>query len=50
MIDQITNDSKVKLKNYEKFLEKYGTKQRFFSNTVAKRISEHKEEIHLAGD
>ena len=50
MIDQTTNDTKVKLVYYEKFIEKYGTKKLFFSETVAKRISELKEEIHLASD
>lgn len=50
MIDQTTKDPKVKLKYYEDFIIKYGTKQSYLSNTVAKRISELKEEIHLAAD
>lgn len=50
MIDQTTKDPKVKLKYYEDFIKKYGTKQSYLSNIIAKRISSLKEEIHLAID
>ena len=50
MIDQSSDDPKIKLEYYQNFKKKFGGKQRFFSELVAKRISELKEEIHLAGD
>ena len=50
MIDQTTKDPKVKLRYYEGFIEKYGTKHRYYSDAVAKRISKLKEEIHLGSD
>lgn len=50
MIDATSKDPAIKLEHYEKFIKKFGTNHRFFSETVAKRISDLKEEIHLAGD
>ena len=50
LIDQTSKEAKVKRENYENFIKKYGTKQRYLSDFVAKRITELKEEIHLATD
>ena len=45
--DQHLKDPKVKLEYYESFIKKFGTEQRYFSETVAKRIKELKQEIHF---
>ena len=50
MVDQTNKDPKVKLEHYENFIKKFGKTGPFFSQIVSKRISELKEEIHLAAD
>tara|TARA_R110002049_G_scaffold72015_5_gene185748 strand:- start:21274 stop:22458 length:1185 start_codon:yes stop_codon:yes gene_type:complete len=48
--DQHLKDPKVKLEYYERFITKFGTQQRYFSETVLKRIKELKQEIHFASN
>ena len=43
LIDQTSKEAKVKWENYENFIKKYGTKQPYLSDFVAKRISELKK-------
>lgn len=50
LIDQTNKDPKVKLEYYENFIKKFGKKKPYTSDTVIKRISELKEEIHFATD
>ena len=47
LYDQYSKDSKEKLRYYERFIEKFGTKKGYFSLLVKKRISELKEEAHI---
>lgn len=48
--DQYYQDPKVRLSYYENFEKKFDKKHRYYSETVAKRIRELKEEIHFAGN
>ncbi len=48
LADLYNKDPKIRLKLYEDFIKMFGTKQRYFSEFAAKRISELKEEIHFA--
>jgi len=54
LFDRLNKDPKLKLKYYEKYLEKYGkNKSRFdsyYSKMASERISQLKEEIHLNTD
>ncbi len=50
MADQYYMDPKIRLKYYEDLIKLFGTKQQYFSEFAAKRISELKEEIHFAKD
>ncbi len=50
LVDQLYEDPKVKLNQYSSFLEKFGDKKPYFSDVVAKRISELKEEMHFASE
>ena len=50
LIDQTSKDTKVKLEYYESFIQKFGKKKPYISDFVAKRISELKQEQHLAKD
>ena len=46
LYDQLHKDPSKKLSYYERFVELYGTEQRYMSEMVQKRISELKEQIH----
>ncbi|MGB3151489.1 MAG: tetratricopeptide repeat protein [Maribacter sp.] len=48
LYDQLGEDAKKKLEYYEGFLQKYGSKQPYISDIVARRISELKEQIHFS--
>lgn len=48
--DQLYKDPKMKLDLYQGFIAKFGINKRYFSETVSKRISELKEEIHFASE
>lgn len=50
LVDQLYDDPKVKLDQYSSFLEKFGDKKPYFSDVVATRISELKEEMHFASE
>lgn len=50
LIDQTSKAPREKLKCYESSLKRLGKKRPYVSEIVAKRISELKEEIHLAKD
>jgi tetratricopeptide (TPR) repeat protein len=50
LADQLYKNPKVKLVYYENFINKFGTDKTYVSETVKKRISELKEEIHFAGN
>ena len=47
LADQYYKDPKIRLQYYENLIKMYGTKQQYFSEFAAKRISELKEEIHF---
>jgi len=46
LTDRYYKDPKVKLKHYERYLDRFGVKAPYFSETAKKRISELKEQIH----
>ncbi len=46
--DQYYEDPKAKLELYEGFIKKFGDKKTYLSDFVKKRISELKQEIHMA--
>ena len=46
--EQLQDDPKKKLQCYNGFIERFGDKKTFMENMVKKRISELKEEIHMA--
>jgi tetratricopeptide (TPR) repeat protein len=48
LTDRYFKDPKIKLKHYERYLDRFGTKVPYFSETAKKRISELKEQIHYA--
>lgn len=48
LYDQLYKDPAKKLTYYERFVNMYGTEQRYLSDMVQKRISELKEQIHYA--
>lgn len=48
LYNQMNEDATKKLVYYERFLKQYGTKERYRSDMVQKRISELKEQIHYA--
>lgn len=50
MVDQLYKDPTVKLEHYTSFIKKFGVKKPYFSDVVAKRIVELKEEIHFANE
>ncbi|TMM58374.1 tetratricopeptide repeat protein [Maribacter algarum] len=50
LMDQVSNDPKVKLEYYENFIKKFGKKKPYISDFVLKRISEIKQELHFAKD
>lgn len=50
LIDRYYKDSNMKLEHYELYLERFGEKVPFFSETAKKRISELKEQIHYTKD
>lgn len=45
--DTYLKDPNVKLEYYEGFIKKFGTEQRYYSEMVAKRIKELKQEVHF---
>ncbi|MGO4918477.1 hypothetical protein [Maribacter spongiicola] len=46
--DQFSTDLQKKLNYYENFLKRYPNEHPFYYETVRKRISELKEEIHFS--
>lgn len=50
LADQYFKDPKIKLNYYQVFIDQFGTDKPYFSEIVAKRISELKEEIHYVSD
>ncbi len=50
LMDQVSNDPKVKLEYYESFIKKFGKKKPYLSDFVLKRISELKQELHFSKD
>ena len=50
LADQLYKDPKIKLEYYENFIKRFGTDKPYVSETVKKRISELKEEVHFVGN
>ena len=50
LADQYYKDPKIKLEHYQHFITQFGTNKPYFSEIVAKRISQLKEEIHFVAD
>ncbi len=48
LTDRYYKDPKVKLRYYERYLDRFGAKVPYFSEIAKKRISELKEQIHYA--
>ena len=48
VVDQLVKDPKVRLNYYENFLNRFSMAPTYFTETVSKRITEIKAEIHLA--
>ncbi len=50
LADQLYKDPKIKLQYYERFIAQFGMDQPYLSQTVAKRISQLKQEIAVVPD
>jgi len=50
LMDQTTEDPKVKLEYYQNFINTFGKKKPYISDFVLKRISELKQELHFIKD